>query len=111
MAEDVAGEATFSARDIKIWSVSSTSNALRGTTLLTIEMLTPDDDEVVDGDYVSLDLPSGWCEMQSAMTITLSEKAVSGALTEVGNSIQSVSLCSVKVGMLETEGAARLKKN
>lgn len=77
---------------------------------MTVEMMTPDDDGVVDGDYVSMDTACGWCGMGDGMTATLSEKAADGTLTEVGNTVASVSGCSVKVGMLDTDGAARLKK-
>jgi len=36
-------------------------------------MTTPDDDEVVDGDYVSLTLPFGWCGIDSGVVVSLSE--------------------------------------
>jgi len=83
VVSDVPGDSTFSDLNIKIWSVTSTSSYLRSTTSITVEMETPDDDGVVDGDYVSLDLPYGWCGMSDGLYVSFLEENGDGVLAEI----------------------------
>ena len=72
-------------------------------------MTTPDDSSVENNDYVSLDLPYGWCGLSDIVTATLSEVAGDGTLTAVGGELMEVDSCSLKIGFTDAE-VALLKK-